>query len=726
MRPTLILVLILALPVATWASLSVSVTDPPLEGARLTTDERFARIDSLEALYDHTDGVERAALAHRIAQLYLSTDLAKHRRLALQYLDESVYAKHDGAFDAGRLRARTAQKMRYTRDARSWFEELTAIHPEDPRSHVQLGRFHFGEAKRILDQKRFSTARMAYTAAVQADTTHAPAWYGLAASLIALENFGPALMASRKLLEWERTRRAAWMMMGASHVGRREFDEAQRAFDRALALSSPAVRAVFEHGRGFVSPQHLASAVKFGIDPSRLNRIMQEHQPGFGYGDEVDVELVLADQAVREQALDIYWQTQDTWPSSLVNRRRLEYWKRLVEADVLFGDPDAARRGWTTEMGRAIVRWGRPDFMIYEPPSSAVDLEDWRYRGVRLPPSTYIPSQEQLWVWTYRSPAAWFSLLFTDATYNSRWRAEGTTVQTMLARAKAQPMLFFDDSANAQFDLFVDNATFARGPERRVEFYASMRLVDRFGNPVDMDDREPLLVEWAIYDDAEERIDYRRQELTSDRLRSNLTESLGQIWSGDDADELLTQLAARLEPGHYRLAIDVSSPSRGHRGAQIYLNVPTSPPPGLLELSDLVLATEFVPFDPEQDIPSDFVKYAFGILPTPAGQFSSTDQTAYVYFEAYNLDQDATRRTHFNVSYQIYRVPRGVDVALKGAELDLSDLEKMDPVGLTFVEERTGLAPEGHVVKGGEVEIGDLRPGRYVLLVEVEDLLGEA
>jgi len=50
----------------------------------------------------------------------------------------------------------------------------------------------------------------------------------------------------------------------------------------------------------------------------------------------------------------------------------------------------------------------------------------------------------------------------------------------------------------------------------------------------------------------------------------------------------------------------------------------------------------------------------------------------------------------------------------------------MELSGLTFVEERTGVAPEGHVVKGGAVDLTGLPGGRYVLRVQVEDLAGQA
>lgn len=727
MRKLILFLLLLAGlpdPEAT-ASLSISMDDPPLEGELLTTEARFARIDSLTAVYDRAEDDERAAVAHRLGQLYLSTGLRKHKRLALDYLSEAIHATTDAAFSAGQLRARTAQDMRYTRDAGNWFRELTEIHPGDPRSHVQLGRFHFSEAKALVDDSRFARARQAYTAAIQVDSTHAPGWYGLSASLLVLESHRGATHAATKLLDHPDQALAGWMLRGAARVGLEEYEAAQRDFQRAFAVAPPEIRDVFVEGEGFLDEQHLEDAVKLGIDPHRLNAKMQEHQPGFGYGDEVDVELLLADEAIRDVAMGIFWDDHKTWPSSVVNRRRLEFWKRLVEADVLFGDPDSGVRGWTTEMGTAWARWGRPTFTLYEPPATSVDLADWQYRGIRLSPSTDIPTQTQLWVWTYRRDEAWFSLLFTDPTLQRKWKAEGVTVQAMLARAKVQPMLFYDGERSARFDLSLETATFARGATRRVEVFASVEPWDELVTRLLEGSRERVLMEWAIYDDDDERIEYRRRELGAGDLRATLAAALGADPVSSDRNDLMAQLVATLTPGHYRIGLDVSHPTLGHRGMVIYLEVPSSPPPGFVELSDLVLATHYAPFEPGAGMPPEYVKYALAALPTASRVFPVEADRLFVTFEAYNLSLDPTGRTHFNVRYRVYALPPGSDLAERGTHLDAAGLREIELSGLTFVEERTGIAPEGHVVKGGAVDLQGLPPGRYVLRVEVEDLVGE-
>jgi hypothetical protein len=185
-------------------------------------------------------------------------------------------------------------------------------------------------------------------------------------------------------------------------------------------------------------------------------------------------------------------------------------------------------------------------------------------------------------------------------------------------------------------------------------------------------------------------------------------------------------VGASLAPGSYRLAVDVTQPEGGHRALEVDLHLPSPAPPGLLALSDLQLASTFHPFVPGSDAPREFVKHAYGVVPVPSAVFPRDARELYVYFEVHNLRVGDDGRTRFDVGYRIYRQPPGTNVRRGGQTLRPEILAAMEPMGLTFTEESTGLSPDGLVVKGGNVDIADLPPGRYVLLVEIEDLLAQA
>lgn len=64
--------------------------------------------------------------------------------------------------------------------------------------------------------------------------------------------------------------------------------------------------------------------------------------------------------AAPEAFAEAYWATRDPRLLTAVNERRLEHYARLAFAELRYGDPDRGRRGWDTDPGRVVVRYGEP------------------------------------------------------------------------------------------------------------------------------------------------------------------------------------------------------------------------------------------------------------------------------------------------------------------------------------------------------------------------------
>lgn len=65
-------------------------------------------------------------------------------------------------------------------------------------------------------------------------------------------------------------------------------------------------------------------------------------------------------QASREAFANDFWFENDPRFTTVQNERQLEHFARLVYADLRFGDTFAQRRGWHTEPGQVIIRYGWP------------------------------------------------------------------------------------------------------------------------------------------------------------------------------------------------------------------------------------------------------------------------------------------------------------------------------------------------------------------------------
>lgn len=145
----------------------------------------------------------------------------------------------------------------------------------------------------------------------------------------------------------------------------------------------------------------------------------------------------------------------------------------------------------------------------------------------------------------------------------------------------------------------------------------------------------------------------------------------------------------------------------------------------MLELSDLQLASAFAPYRPSSDVPLRYAKFGQVVVPVPDLRLSADAQRAGVYFEVRNLAVDDSGATRFDVSYEVFASSREVRNLSLVSGFERRDLDRIDPLTLVFLEERTGVSPEGLVVKGTELELGSLEVGDYVLVVTVRDRIGE-
>jgi hypothetical protein len=309
----------------------------------------------------------------------------------------------------------------------------------------------------------------------------------------------------------------------------------------------------------------------------------------------------------------------------------------------------------------------------------------------------------------------------------------------MEALRRQQPLIFFDQASELPpFRLAVGRAIFPRGRDEVIlETYVSVRPLDGFSAPV-AEGIVPVSasgaivdslaqVEWALYDENERRIDYRREPLSSGLRRSRLHRALSVVPLVDDGDDpFVLPIGARLEPGLYRMAVEVTGPhGRGRDALVLVVDIPSGVPEGILSMSDLELATAFRPYRPGSDLPLRFVKYGQAVVPVPDLRLPVATPSVSVYFELRHLALDDQGRTRFDVSYEVFQSDREILNLTLGGDFKREDLDRIDPLTLTFLEETTGTAPGGVVVKGADVDISSLGRGDYVLVVTVRDRLSD-
>jgi len=722
-------------PEPSQAAPSLSLADHPMtiEGEGMSMDAILARIDSLQSRYDEAPDAQRADLALRLGQLYLATGLRKHKRTALDLLEEAVNGSRD-PFTAGRLRAATVHRMRYTGKAREWMHDLVdRFGDEDPRPYAMLGRFHFLEGRRRMERHHFEQARAAFVRSVKTDSTFVDAWYGLACSAVALQQPKILDFAARRLASLRPEGFESLFLEALARQRLGDVGTASRLFDEALESAPPDLVGVFEESDGFLAPRDLANVARMNF-PRHLGQAALERlgeDPALG--EEIDWGDALRDSTLREQAVRIFWSRANSRPTKAFNPEQIDYWCRLVEADILFGNPEQGRRGWATAMGDALVRWGWPTQTWYDAGGPGGIATDLNARGFVFEPNEDIPTGSPVLAWGYDDArrGMHFTLLFTDASRNASWTYSSRSAYNAAALRRQAPIFVpLPDAPSAPFRLSMSRAIFPRGDDQAVlETYIGLvpdeaMLLDNAGDPARGASTDTLgVVEWALYDEAGERIDHVREALDDDLRRDRLHERIGWPMRGDVLDPYVIPIGARLPAGHYRVAVEVSGPGgEGRDALTLAVEVPPTEPPSILEMSDLQLASAFGAYTPENGLPLRYVKYGQAVVPVPDLRVPSDAAAMGVYFELRHLGQDARGMTHFDVTYEVFRSDREVrNITLASENFRREDLERIEPMTMTFLEERTGVSSEGLVVKGMRVEIGELLFGDYVLVVTVRD-----
>lgn len=714
--------------------LTPRVEAPALEGVGWRRGRIFDCIDSLVVLLADPARPDRGALAYRIGQLYLATDMFKHRRTALDYLDQAI-ALDPGQFEAFRLRAATAEHMQYPGQAEQWYESATQAFPGEARGHVALGRFRLLEARKLVDRLRLAQARDAFAAGIAADSSAVEAWLGWGACNLVLGEYAATIQAGRRLSADSTLAGTGWLLSGAAHMGLRQDDAAEQAFQQGIARLDANTATVFREGEEFVMADALRRGYAAAADSSVLESVMLRHDDDWTWDDGVDLKRAGRDAAVRRAAVDAWWRDHNPWPTHLANRHLLTFWRRLVEADLLFGDPQTQDRGWDTEPGLAWVRWGPPTDTRYEAPGwgSLLDsVEDTPIRGEELETGV------GYWMWIYRLPVGSFGLVFRDITYHKRWMTTKASRESLLALGKRAPLLSdHEERREPSFTVGMSTAAFPRGAGGTVvETYVGFQPLPMPAlseqqaagaahavAALGIDSTDVALVELAIFDADHRRVDYVRRPLEAARRQGAMLQALGDEAAHAQAGPHLLQVGAQLPAGEYEIALDISDARDGaHRALRAKLSVEPNTT-GILSLSDLELASSFAPYRAGQNVPPEFVKHAFTVLPIPDAVLPADAANVFVYYEIYNLATDPRGHTRFNVTYEIYHDRQRDRDEQPLSHFRRDGADRIDPLTVTFVEETSAVSQQRHVVKGATVDVASLPPGRYVLVVGVDDLL---
>ena len=613
------------------------------------------------------------------------------------------YFRRALAHDASFAEAHYHQALLYERmrplDALGAFEKTVEAEPAHADAHFHIGRI-------LEDQGDRSGAVAAYAQQIAAHDAHGEARYRLGRLRFANGRYkeAAALFGGLIATGGEVGNRAYLEMALMSQVAR-DFATAERLFEVYIDRLPEREQRVFRD----------ISRVATAAERALLARFTEGAQ-----------------DAARRR----FWNSRDPAPLTPANERLVEHYRRVAYARALYAQ---GHFPWD-DRGEVYVRLGRPDH-ISRYDDIQIERDPFLYQArerfaQRLSPSLSPPAGHPIfpvsgrweyWVYVDIDGGVEFAFenLFNDGKYSfadvplsasgsvrigDLMNVQGEVVLRNIA-AKT-PSLYAADFADLPIDFYYYPAGF-RGEDDRIDLALYLGLpasaVARLPTRED-GDLVVLARGVAIYDSLWHEVHRVADELV---VRAPSDQ---QIQEGAFIPGLMS---VSLPPGQYAMALQVRDGVSGR--SQVYrqsLVLEDYGQDDQLKMSDIALAFVVVP----KAEPGPFVRQGLNVVPMSSKAFRR-DQSAYVYFEIYNLTRDAFGQSRYRVDYLVrsYRERGAPAKILHGLGRALRLVERDQQVEIAYEQVGTGVDDVAYV----ELDLREAEVGEQLVQVRVTDVVTE-
>ncbi len=587
------------------------------------------------------------------------------------------------------------------RRAREAFESVIEIDARYPDAHYQVGLL-------LEDGGKRHEAISAYRREMEANPAHPRAGIRLARMWLSLGNTGEAVNTLSGLLTAD--------------------GDARIPANRELAV-------IALMNRDFERANEL-----FGVYFSFLPEAEQRRYRDISLvADDEDLERYEAALPEEKDVLAArFWNRRDPTPLTPENERLLEHYRRVAHALEHYTRPDG---GWD-KRGEVFIRLGSPDHIsrwddIQAEPNR--ELQETRVNFVNrsriaLAISPGLPifpvAANARWeYWIYTQVDGGIEITFAEVFKGRRYDYApfplrvaphvgihlagfqgGVVMQNVVA---SRPSRYSPDFADLPIDFYYYPADF-KGPESRT------RLEVYYGLPasevvrLNVDEKTDLILldrGVALFDSLWNEV-YREVDQMAFSAPTDRQVSDGAFIPG--------VMPVDLPPGTYQMALQVRDVVSGK--SQVYQQAVVledyHKPTGLL-ISDIELAFAT---EPTEETAGDYVKNGLKVVPMSSLAFR-THQNAFVYFEIYNLKQDAFGQTRYRVEYTL-RSHRDRALPAKilhglGRVFRLSEKDQE----IVIAYDQAGNRPDE--VAYVELDLTETQEGRQLVRVAVTDLLAD-
>jgi GWxTD domain-containing protein len=538
-------------------------------------------------------------------------------------------------------------EQRFFAYAKDQCETLLRANDKDSESHYMLGLILQRDWKRYGNKKDLSRMITEFASTVEIDTLNKAAFSRLAVAYLEKERPDSMLLVLDRFLSSYPSDLDAIMLSAIAYHEQGKYEESLKEWNKFFLLCDAATQGVFNDISLLITPQQKK---KF------------KH----------------LDKAAREQFVRTFWKGLDPTPTTELNERILEHWRRVGISKVLFTVEANGTPGWRTGPGEALIRYGFPKSTEY-----SFTLEE--AAGLSLPTL----------IWHYSDEEGPFEVAFVDYALSGEFQYfEFNQLPTAFDQKTYYSPTRYEHNYRAQvFHNLFANAGFLRDSGVREELYVGIPLEN-----VTKGDWKKVRFEAVIFDSLWNEHD--RLSTTLDSARTYAEPGMGGI--------LIRELSFSLAPGKYVVALAVTDTvSRTLGLTKADLTVPFLSR-DRLSVSDIELAYLM----PEKRVGIEIGKDK-GILPNPSGTYV-VPKPLRLYYEVYNLAPDRDGRYRFVTKYSILPIKRGggtfwgfLASLFSGQHYIVSSFERQ--------------AESPSSAERLSIDISALRDGSYDLVLEVED-----
>ncbi|KAF0141972.1 MAG: hypothetical protein FD122_1059 [Stygiobacter sp.] len=399
-------------------------------------------------------------------------------------------------------------------------------------------------------------------------------------------------------------------------------------------------------------------------------------------------DKTVTENEIRKE-IDVYWVSKDPIVLTDANERLVEHFARVAYANLRFGAEGLKLKGWKSDRGEALIRYGFPNKrMRYRPHLEA--------GGVRIIKTD---------VWIYND----FTLAFTDEYLTNQFQFSSpnsdskaipqypgnTDDLVKLDLRGSKPEIYFPKTKGPIFSVPYKTYQFAASDKNKTDVYVGYQI--NYGDTATTKEHFSQGYDVGLFfnDNGFNRKFGKKQTVAYNERsgahsnHSVLMQTLPQ--NGNLAFELMRKKDSGVASYHGKFSV------KSFRGNE-------------LQISDLLLAKEL---ELEKKLEGSIQRKNISVVANPTNQFNSKDHV-FLYYEIYNLG----KKSSYTDFEQKLTIQKKGDDGIIGSVLSVVGLDgKGNKIMLTSNYQTEEQDPQMYL----QLDMSKYDAGNYLVTVTIKD-----